>query len=435
MSFTFIIKTRKEYIMKKNIFFNITILFMVLTCLSFNIVIADDLDTSNETMDVTKEITQNNLREVSTSSVNELQINSRSYVVLDRRTNQILLSKNENEKRKMASTTKIMTAILILEKGKLTDIVTVSQKAARTGGSRLGLKANDTLTVEDLLYGLLLCSGNDAAVCLAEYLSGSVAEFANLMNQKATELHLSQTHFVTPHGLDSDEHYTTSYELALLANYALNNPKFKQIVGTKNYTITLNGYPKTLSNTNELLGNLNGVYGVKTGFTNGANRCLVTACQRNGMDIICVVLGADTKKFRTQDSIKLIEYTFQNYEYVNIEDRLQKDFEQWKKENLNHFSIEKGVSNTIDLYYSPLSYSSFPILKDKISTLKVNFECHFHLIAPVKQDTSIGKIKIICDNEELISCDLLLSHNIEKKNSIYYLLYFLKNYPSFFSRK
>lgn len=414
---------------KKNLFFKITISFIVLTFFCTSIVLADDVDDSDEDFNITNELNENNLQEVSANSVKDLHINSRSYIVLDRKTNKILLGKNENEKRKMASTTKIMTAILIIENGNLQDTVTVSKKAAGTGGSRLGLKTNDTITVQDLLYGLLLCSGNDAAVCLAEYLSGSVPEFANLMNQKALELNLTQTHFVTPHGLDSEEHYTTSYELALLANYALNNNKFKEIVGTKNYTVTINGYPKMLSNTNELLGNLNGVYGVKTGFTNGANRCLVTACQRNGMDIICVVLGADTKKFRTQDSIKLIEYTFQNYEYVNIENRIQKEFEQWKEKNLNHFSIEKGISNDIDLHYSPLPYSSLPILKDKISTLKVNFECSYHLIAPIEENTCIGKIKLTCENKDLLTCDLLLSHNIEKKNSFYYLLYFLKNYP------
>ena len=111
-----------------------------------------------------------------------------------------------------------------------------------------------------------------------------------MMNSKAKELGLKNTNFESPHGLDSDEHYTTAYELAILSDYALKNKTFSQIVGTKNYTVTINGYPKTLSNTNELLGNLNGVYGIKTGFTNGANRCLVTSCKRNEMDIICVVL-------------------------------------------------------------------------------------------------------------------------------------------------
>ena len=167
----------------------------------------------------------------------------------------------------------------------------------------------------------MLRSGNDAAVALAEVCAGSIVDFSNLMNKKANELGLVNTHFESPHGLDSDGHYTTAYELALLSDYALKNKTFLQIVGTYNYTISINGYPKSLTNTNELLGNLNGVYGIKTGFTNGANRCLVTACKRNDMDIICVVLGCDTKKFRTSDSIKLIEYTFSNFEYVNIQEK------------------------------------------------------------------------------------------------------------------
>ena len=226
-------------------------------------------------------------------------INSRAAVVIDRNTHAVLFGKNEDEKRKMASTTKIATCIVVLEKANLKDIVEVSGKAAGTGGSRLGLKKGDKITVNDLLYGLMLCSGNDSAVALAEYVGGSVEGFAELMNKKAEELGLKNTHFVTPHGLDQEEHYTTAYELAILADYGLNIDKFKEIVGTKSYTVTINGYSKTLNNTNELLGNLNGVYGVKTGFTNGANRCLVTSIKRDNLDVICVVLGADTKNYRT----------------------------------------------------------------------------------------------------------------------------------------
>ena len=188
------------------------------------------------------------------------------------------------------STTKIMTATIIIENCDLSQSVTVSKKAASTGGSRLGLKTNDKITIKDLLYGLLLCSGNDAAVALAETAGGDIQGFSKLMNNKAKALGLKNTNFESPHGLDSDGHYTTAYELAILSDYALKNKTFLEIVGTKNYTVTINGYPKTLSNTNELLGNLNGIYGVKTGFTNGANRCLVTSCKRNDMDIICVVL-------------------------------------------------------------------------------------------------------------------------------------------------
>ena len=230
---------------------------------------ADDIAIQEEDFDISSYINSNEYIESSNPTQEFPTINSRAYVVLDRKTNTVLIGKNEYSKKKMASTTKIMTAI-----------VTISKKAGSTGGSRLGLKSGDKITVNDLLYGLMLRSGNDAAVALAEYASGSIEEFAKLMNKKASELNLTNTHFVTPHGLDQDEHYTTAYELALLTNYALNNKTFAQIVGTKTFTITINGYPKELLNTNELLGNFDGVYGVKTGFTNGANRCLVTACER-----------------------------------------------------------------------------------------------------------------------------------------------------------
>lgn len=258
-------------------------------------VFADDEDFENFS-DISSVI--NTSSEITT----EPTINSRAAIVYDRLSGTILYGKNENEKRKMASTTKIMTAIVVIEKSNLDDIVLVSSKAASTGGSRLGLHTNDKISVLNLLYGLLLCSGNDAAVALAEYVGGSVDGFADLMNTKASELNLTSTHFVTPHGLDNEDHYTTAYELALITNYALKNEVFRNLVGTKNYTVSINGYSKNLSNTNELLDNLDGVYGVKTGFTNGANRCLVTSIKRGNMDLICIVLGADTKKDRTKDS-------------------------------------------------------------------------------------------------------------------------------------
>ena len=261
----------------------------------------------------------NQLLAVDTSSAKQPDIptiNSKSAIVLDRNSGMVLIGKNENEKRKMASTTKIMTCIVVLENStleSLNTIVTVSSKSAGTGGSRLGLHTNDKVSVINLLYGLMLCSGNDAAVALAEHVGGSIQGFADLMNKRAIDLGLSSTHFVTPHGLDNDDHYTTAYELAVLTNYALKNETFRKIVSTQSKTIMINNYSKTLTNTNELLGYLDGVYGVKTGFTNGANRCLVTAIKRNNMDIICIVLGAGRKKERTQDRIKLIEYVFTNF--------------------------------------------------------------------------------------------------------------------------
>ena len=255
--------------MKKKFFILFYIFLLVIIQLT-NVCFSDDL-CDDDNIPVSSEFVSSPTS--SQIEKNISNINSRACVVIDRTTNTVLYGKNENSVRKMASTTKIMTATIIIENCNLDDTIEISKKAAGTGGSRLGLKTGDKITVRDLLYGLMLCSGNDAAVALAEHAGGDISGFSELMNNKAKELGLLNTHFETPHGLDADEHYTTAYELALLSNYALNNKIFAQIVGTKNYTVVLNGYPKNLSNTNELLGNLDGVYGIKTGFTNGANRC------------------------------------------------------------------------------------------------------------------------------------------------------------------
>lgn len=361
---------------------------------------------------------------------NDLSINARSYVVLDRKSKKVLIGENEYTKAKMASTTKIMTATIILENCNLDDIVTISKKSANTGGSRLGLKTNDKISVLNLLYGLLLCSGNDAAVALAEYCSGSIPEFCNLMNQKAIELGLTNSHFETPHGLDSDGHYTTAYELALITDYALKNSTFVKIVNTKNHTIQINNYPKNLSNTNELLGVLDGVYGVKTGFTNGANRCLVTACKRNDMDLICIVLGCDTKKFRGQDSTKLINYCFDNFEYVNIRNLLTHKLNDWKNDNKNYFNIIKGVSTKLDIKFSDPSSDVIPIKKDKINNINVRFSINKNLAAPITVDNIIGNYEIFSSTNTIYSGDIISNNAIDKKNIKYYLFDFLKNYSN-----
>ena len=345
-------------------------------------------------------------------------INSRAAIIYDRSSGSILYGKAENEKKKMASTTKIMTAIVVIENSNLNDIVTISSKAAGTGGSRLGLNTNDKISINDLLYGLLLCSGNDAAIALAENVGGSVEGFANLMNSKANELHLTSTHFVTPHGLDNADHYTTVYELAILTNYALKNDTFCKFVCTKNYTISINGIPKNLSNTNELLGNLNGVYGVKTGFTNGANRCLVTAIKRDNMDIICVVLGADTKKDRTKDSVALIEYAFKNFKMINIQEKILDEFTNWKLCNSSNFYIEKGVSNRIDSVLEDLPYSFLPINCNYADSISIYIYCNTNFKAPLLANSNIGYLTVSANNKTILTLNIYNSNEISKKTSI-----------------
>ena len=365
---------------------------------------------------------------VSSEISDEPSLNSRAAIIYERSSGTILFGKNENEKRKMASTTKIMTAIVVIEKCNLEDIVTVSKKAAGTGGSRLGLHTDDKVSVLNLLYGLLLCSGNDAAVALAEFVGGDVSSFADLMNSKASELSLTSTHFVTPHGLDNDDHYTTAYELALITNYALKNETFRNIVGTKNYNISINGYSKNLSNTNELLGNLNGVYGVKTGFTNGANRCLVTSVKRNNMDLICVVLGADTKKDRTKDSCKLIEYAFKNFELVNIKEKILNEFTNWKICNSSSFSVEKGISNNIDAILEDLPYNFLPVNCNHVNDISIYIYCNTTFKAPLSANTSIGYITVCIDNKNSLTLSIYNSNDIPSKGCFNFFNTMIKNY-------
>lgn len=397
---------------------------------NFHYTFADDIQDINEETSLLNDIKNNISIETSSKDTNTLNLNARSCIVLDRISLKTLYGKNETAKVKMASTTKIMTAIVIIENCDLTQTVEVSKKAAGTGGSRLGLKTGDKITIRDLLYGLMLCSGNDAAVALAEASSDSIQVFSELMNSKAKELGLHNTNFESPHGLDSDNHFTTAYELAILSDYALKNSTFSKIVGTKSYTVTINGYLKNLNNTNELLGNLNGVYGIKTGFTNGANRCLVTACKRNDMDIICIVLGCDTKKFRTTDSIKLIEYTFRNFEYIDISKKIDEEFNRWKLKNENYFYINKGTTNNLELKYSNLENPILPINKNEIHSLEIQIYINNNFNAPIIQNDVLGRIEVTSNDVLISSCDILSANTIRRKNVFDYTAKFFKNYSN-----
>lgn len=402
------------------------IFYCFITILLSPIVLADDLSPVEDDFNVNEFMHDSNLQ---TNSANDFPtINSRAYIILDRKSSTVILGKNHNQRKKMASTTKIMTSLVVIENCNLSDTVEISKKAGSTGGSRLGIKTGDKITVNDLLYGLMLCSGNDAAVALAEHVAGSINNFSELMNNKALELGLTNTHFITPHGLDADEHYTTAYELAILSNYALKNETFAKIVGTKEYTITINNNVKTIRNTNALLGNLNGVYGIKTGFTNGANRCLVTACKRGDMDIICVVLGADTKKFRSTDSIKLMEYAFSHFEYVDINNIINTYFENWKKEHLDTFSVYKGLYDYISLTYNPPTYSNIPIKNDMLDKFNIIINCNTNLNAPISKGTIIGNITLLSGETTIYSSNISVDCDIKKKNITDYLILFYSNF-------
>lgn len=266
--------------------------------------------------------------------------------------------------------------------------------------------------MRDLLYGLMLCSGNDCAVQIAETVGGSYENFIDMMNQKANELGLKNTHFETPHGLDDDKHYTTAYELALLTDYAMNNKQFAQIVNTKKRTIQINGYSKTINNTNELLGYMSGVNGVKTGFTGNAGRCLVISCKRNNLELISVVLGADTKKFRTKDSIKILEYAYKNYYIYNIKAKVTREFNEWKKDNI--IVIKRGKEEYIVPQTDRIILEEIPITSKEESNLKIAIECKDTMMAPVYKGEKVGTVNVSINNENIMKLDLILPRTICK---------------------
>ncbi len=239
-------------------------------------------------------------------------IRASAAILVEAVSGMILYAKNEHQRRGPASTTKIMTAIVALEKGNLEEIVRISPRAARTGGSSLWLKAGELIPLRELLEGMLLRSGNDAAVALAEHIAGSEGAFVELMNRKAREIGALNTNFRNTHGLTAPNHYSTAFDLAQITRYGFTNPEFSRIVGAKEEAVEwfLGEKTRTVRNTNRLLWSFAGADGVKTGTTNRAGYCLVASATRDGRKFISVVLNSPD---RWGESARLLEYGFNNF--------------------------------------------------------------------------------------------------------------------------
>lgn len=333
---------------------------------------------------------------------NLLHLNSRAYVLMDPITGRILLEKNASEKRAMASTTKIMTAIVALENGDLSSTVKVSKKAAAVGGSSFHLQAGEEMSMESMLYGLLLPSGNDAAIALAEHVGGNVESFVEMMNMKALEIGALDTHFSNPHGLDDPNHYTTARDLALITRYALGIPKFREIVKTPEIEITEGNYKRQLRNTNRLLRSYEEVDGVKTGYTGQAGRCLVASASKDGFSLISVILDSQ-KHF--SDSYELLNYGFSNYTLTRI---VNKDSEYSK------VPVFEGIKNEAEL-----------IAKDDLYIpIKTDEQIDFKIIAPdvinapVVKNQELGEIHVFIDGNFVSKVPLVAAEDIRQKTFI-----------------
>ena len=357
-----------------------------------------------------------NVSYASVINKNYVDIQVPAAVVIDFDTGRVLYDKNGDEKRKMASLTKIMTSILLVENCDMEEQIEVPKKAAQIGGSTVGLKAGDIVTAKSLLYGMLLPSGNDCAYTVAIHLGGTIENFAKMMNDKAKVLGLTSTNFVNPHGLDNENHYTTAKEMAYLTRYALKNPYIDEAVKTKSITINFGSFTKTLNNTNSLLRTYEKADGVKTGFTNGAERCLVSSATDNDRRYICVVLGATTTKIRFNTSKLLLEETFKKYKTMDISNYL--------KFYINVNVVKGKIPNYEESINDNMSY---PLTSEEYDSIYIKQDIVQSLEAPVAAGTKIGKVEVYLENEKLYEKEIFLKENIYKKNIMDYINEALSN--------
>lgn len=332
-------------------------------------------------------------------ALEEPSLSASSSILLDADTKEVLFEKNANEKRSMASTTKIMTALLAVESGRLNDVVCINEKVY-IEGTAIGFNVGDKLTVEALCYGMLLESGNDAAVVIANYLAKSEEAFSVMMNEKATEIGMTGTNFVTASGLDDENHYTTAYDMALLGAYAVRNERFREICSTKTYKAEFvePKISRTFSNHNRLLNSCEGVFGVKTGFTKKSGRCLVSACQRDSKVLIAVTLNAPDD---WNDHKKLYDYGYSLYEKVETSFDIPKSIAVYgsdkKRIKINCFydeplNVKKGTVVKYKLYLN--SYFYAPIEKgDVVGFVGVYFDGELFEKIPVVADENADTLK------------------------------------------
>lgn len=340
----------------------------------------------------------------------DLNINVPAAVVMDMDSGRILYEKNADEKRPMASLTKIMTSILLVENCDMEELIEVPQAAANIGGSTVGLKKGDKVTARSLLYGMLLPSGNDCALTVGIHIGGTVENFAKMMTEKTIELGITDTSFANPHGLDNENHYSSAKSMAIISKYALNNKYINEAIQTKSATINFGSFTKTLNNTNALLRTYNKADGVKTGFTNGANRCLVASATDNDRRYIAVVLGAETTQIRFDTAKLLLEKCFEMYKTTDIS--------KYLNFYINIPVIKGNVKNIEKTYTDTLS---LPLTNEEYEKIYIKQWSLEYITPPMLAGEKIATIEVMLENETLYKKDFFLEQNIYKKSFLDYL--------------
>ena len=340
------------------------------------------------------------------SNLDNVSMTAKAGVVIEQNSHRVLLEKNMDERLAMASTTKNMTALVALEHtDDLDEVFAVDNRAVGLEGTSIYLKNDEHLSMRHLLWGLMLASGNDASLAIGYRVgNGDIDSFVEMMNQKAIELGLHNTHFDNTHGLDSKTHYTSAYDLAVITAKAMENKDFREIVKTKFAQIPSNkqGENRFLRNKHKLLqSNFDGCDGVKTGFTDNARRCCVTSCCRNGMRLIAVVLNCQDM---FEESAKMIDICYKNYTYQNLLEA---------NKYMDSISVENGVNDSVKTYTKQAFY--YPLKDNELSKINTKVILSPKLEAPVESDTEVGEFKIYFDNDLIFSAKIYTIESVDEK--------------------
>lgn len=331
-------------------------------------------------------------------------LSAKSAVLIEVESGEVIFGKNADDRLPMASTTKIMTALVAIENADISKTVSVSPEAVGVEGSSVYLYAEERMTLEDLLYAMMLESANDAATAIAIEVGGDLDTFADMMNEKARKMGLSDSHFENPHGLDGETHYTTAYELALITREALSNPVFREICSTYKKTIPLNETEgvRLLINHNKMLRSYDGAIGVKTGFTKKSGRCLVSAAERDGLAFIAVTLGAPDD---WKDHTALLDYGFSLYEARMLCD-------------IGSFSYVMPLSGGIDDHIIlENAQRIIVILPRNTEEIECVVELPRFCLAPIRAGEEIGRLVYYLNGEKIAESAIIAKTSAESNQS------------------
>ncbi len=341
----------------------------------------------------------------------DLNLYGESYILLDSNTGRVLYEKNAHKKMPMASTTKIMTALIALENGNLDDKITIGNGSVGIEGSSIYLREGEVISLRDMLYGLMLRSGNDSAVAIASYIGKSTEEFVKLMNQKAMSIGAINTNFTNPHGLHHELHYSTAYDMAIITKEAFEYDEFADIVGSKSYVANResNNY---YYNKNKTLWEYEGGDGVKTGYTMKSGRCLVSSANRSGMRLIAISLNA---RDWFNDNYKLLDYGYESYRSTLIYDENQ---------FIKKINVINGDKEYVNLVAEKAYY--YPVKENERDKIKINLEIPEVIKAPIDKGTRIGYICTYFNGQLVDKSNLVAKNYIKETNMIERILYKLR---------